>query len=94
MVVPFKEGDIIRHFKRDLISNEDKEKNLYLYRVVAIAKHTETQEMMLVYQALYYPFDTYTRPLLMAMEPTPKERYPEEQRCLLQEHRLEAYFEE
>ena len=49
----FKEGDIIKHFKRDMICDEEKEKNMYLYRVITVAKHTETGEDMLVDQALY-----------------------------------------
>ena len=27
----FREGDIIRHFKRDMVSDEEKQKNMYLY---------------------------------------------------------------
>ena len=33
MIVPFREGDIIRHFKRDMVSDEAKEQNMYLYKV-------------------------------------------------------------
>ena len=31
MKLEFKEGDIIKHFKRDMICDEEKEKNMYLY---------------------------------------------------------------
>lgn len=90
----FKEGDIIKHFKRDLLNDTDKKSNKFLYKVLAIAMHTETEEDMLVYQALYYPFKVFTRPLKMALEKTPKEKYPESIRNVLQEHRLELYIVE
>ena len=72
----FREGDIIRHFKRDMISDEEKQKNMYLYKVLAIGMHTETKERMLVYQALYYPFGVFVRPLEMATEEVDSDRYP------------------
>lgn len=83
----FKSGDIIRHFKRDFCSEEEKSRNIYLYRVIGIAIHTETHEEMLVYQALSCPFKTFVRPLSMALEKTPKDNYP----AAKQEYRLEAY---
>ena len=86
----FKPGDIIRHFKRDDLYESEKQGNKYLYKVIAIAKHTETEEDMLVYQALYYPFETFTRPLKMAEEKVNKEKYPD----VIQEYRLELYNKE
>ena len=81
----FQPGQIIRHFKRDFISSEEISHNRYLYKVLGIGKHTETGEEMLVYQALYAPFETYIRPLVMAEGPVDKKKYPEDK----QEHRLE-----
>ena len=72
----FKPGDILKHFKRELASEEDKKTNKHLYKVIDIAMHTETGEDMLVYQALYYPFKTFTRPLDMALRKVSKEDYP------------------
>ena len=88
MVVPFREGDIIRHFKRDMVSDEAKEQNMYLYKVLAVGMHTETKERMLVYQALYYPFGVFIRPLDMAMEEIFPDQYPYIPN--LQKHRLEV----
>jgi hypothetical protein len=90
MTTKFKPGQIIRHFKRDSISPLEKSMNKYLYQVLAVAQHTETQEQMLVYQALYHPFQVYTRPLQMAEEKVDKVKYPDAK----QEYRLEIYQEE
>lgn len=90
MITKFKSGQIIRHFKRDFCSDEEKNSNMYLYQVITIAAHTETKEHMLVYQALYYPFNTYVRPLSMAEEKVDKNKYPEAK----QEYRLEVCDEE
>lgn len=47
-----KSGDIVQHFKR----TDDMQANEYLYRIIAEAKHTETNEYMVVYQAMYGDF--------------------------------------
>lgn len=90
MITKFKPGQIIRHFKRDFISEEQKKENMYLYQVVGIAVHSETKEPLLIYQELYYPFQVYARPLTMAEEKTDKIKYPNAK----QEYRLEICDEE
>lgn len=52
-----------RHFK----GNE--------YRVIGIAKHSETLEPMVVYQALYGEKDIWVRPATMWNEIVDKENY-------------------
>lgn len=86
----FQPGQIIRHFKRDFINPIEMGNNKYLYKVLAIAKHTETGEPMLIYQGLYAPFEVYARPLEMAESLVDKEKYPEAK----QEYRLEVYTTE
>ena len=60
-----KENDIYRHFKGNK------------YKVLYIAKHSETLEDMVVYEALYGNHSIWVRPLEMFMGKVDKKKYPD-----------------
>lgn len=55
------------------------------YEVIAIGKHSETLEEMVVYKALYGNGDVWIRPLSMFTTKVDKEKYPD----INQEYRFE-----
>lgn len=75
----FHPGDIVRHFKRRTVSEEvlSAEPQIYLYRIVGIAEHTESGEPLMIYRALYGDGRLYARPLSMFLSPVDKNKYPD-----------------
>lgn len=69
----FHPGDIVRNFKRETVTDGSQR---YLYRVVGFAKHTETDEDLVVYQALYPPFGMWARPRSMFEGLVDRDKYP------------------
>ena len=69
-------GDVVKHFKRETVTDDEAKANKYRYKIVAIAEHTETKEMVVVYQALYGDFRMYVRPYDMFMGKVDQQKYP------------------
>ena len=69
-------GQRYRHFKGNL------------YQIITLGYHSETNEEMVVYQALYDEYKVYIRPLSMFMERLDKEKYP----GIEQEYRFEQVY--
>lgn len=69
-------GGIYKHFKRELCTEEELTTNKYLYKVIAVAQHTETGENLVIYQALYEPYGVFARPKDMFLSEVDHEKYP------------------
>ena len=82
----FNQGDIVQRFKRE-ITNTVNSPNEYLYKILCIAKHTEKDEYMVVYQALYGQFKIYARPYEMFMSEVDHQKYPD----IKQKYRFEKW---
>ena len=85
-----KVGDIVQHFKREKFEQPGQ---LYLYKILAIAQHTESKECLVIYQALYendamdVHFGVYARPYNMFMSEVDRKKYPN----IKQKYRFEKY---
>lgn len=72
-------GKIFRHFKGDLYLIED------------LVKHSETQEIMVLYRALYGDCELFVRPYNMFIEEVPKDKInPTGQKYRFQEFEVKS----
>ncbi|MBO6148999.1 MAG: DUF1653 domain-containing protein, partial [Lachnospiraceae bacterium] len=58
-------GEVYRHFKGGI------------YEILALARHSETLEELVVYRNKEDPSKVYARPLPLFMSPVDHEKYPE-----------------
>lgn len=70
-------GDVVRHFKREMLTEEQREKsNKYLYYISDIALDADTGEKLVIYKALYPPYSTFVRPVKDFMSAVDTVKYP------------------
>lgn len=89
----FEVGDIVKHFKRELIPQGDRAHNTqYLYEIVSPCAHScgDFSNEYVVYRALYHPYDTFIRHRGDFISKVDKEDYPE----IKQEYRFEKLASE
>lgn len=80
----FEKGDVVKHFKRE-IADVNENPKIYLYEIIDFAMHTETEEELVIYKALYPPYKCYARPEKDFFSKVDKEKYPQ----IMQEYRFE-----
>lgn len=75
----FKAGDIVRHFKRELLTDSElaAQPEMYLYDIVGTAEHTESGEILMVYRPRYGERKLYARPLEMFLSEVDGDKYPQ-----------------
>ena len=83
----FKIGDVVQHFKRELLKPEEKMHNKYLYEILNFAMHTETGEKMVIYKSLMNHM-VFARPYDMFMGEVDHNKYPN----VKQKYRLELFM--
>lgn len=81
-----KKLDYVQNFKREMVEDGS---TRYLYQILDVVYHSETQEKLVAYKALYAPYDTWVRPYDMFMSKVDSEKYPD----IKQEYRFEKVEE-
>lgn len=74
-------GAVVRHFKYETLSEQEKAEKKYLYEIIGTAIHTETEEKMVIYRALYGEKTLWVRPLELFLSPVDKKKFPFINQC-------------
>ncbi|MBQ4165344.1 MAG: DUF1653 domain-containing protein [Oscillospiraceae bacterium] len=72
-------GSIVQHFKRELMTADERKAspNKYTYEIIGTAMHTETEETLVIYRALYGDMKMYARPAEMFLSEVDREKHPD-----------------
>lgn len=85
----FKKGTIVKHFKRELLSDNEKEiSSMHLYQIIDTAINTENDIRLVIYKALYGDMKVYARPESMFYNEVDHKKYPN----IKQKYRFEEYL--
>lgn len=76
-------GKIVKHFKRN--EKNDCGSMRYMYKIIGFAQHTETNERLVIYQAMYDDQKMFARPFDVFYSKVDKTKYPD----IKQEYRFE-----
>lgn len=71
-----KKGAVVRHFKYETLTESEKAEKKYLYEITGIAAHTETEEELVIYRALYGEGKLWARPVSLFLSAVDREKYP------------------
>ncbi len=82
-------GVKVKHFKREQMTREEliASPAKYTYEILGTAMHTETEETLVIYRALYGDMAMYARPVQMFLSAVDREKYP----YVVQEYRFEVF---
>ena len=90
----FNRGDIVQHFKREMMTKEQLDINPtgYLFEIIGTSRHTEDNAELMIYKPLYFTectegVDFAARPLDMFMSEVDHEKYPK----VKQKYRFEIF---
>ena len=74
-----KSGAVVQHFKRELLTAEERGSDpaKYTYEIIDTAMHTETEETLVIYRALYGDMKLYARPMDMFLSEVDRGKYPD-----------------
>jgi len=70
-------GSIVKHFKFETLTDEEKAQNKYIYRVEDFAIDADDpSNTIVIYRAMYGKFNLYARPYSSFVEKLDKDKYP------------------
>ena len=72
----FNIGDVVRHFKYETLTEAERDQNMYEYVIRCFATDADTDEELVIYQALYGNYKTYARSMTEFASLVDREKYP------------------